>query len=83
MVGGATQDYGEAIKWYRKAAEQGYATAQLNLAGMYFRGHGVSQDYGEAVKWVETAAEHADPMLYWAPAKSCSAAILDHLIAST
>ena len=31
---GTPQDYGEALKWYRKAAEQGYATAQNNLQGM-------------------------------------------------
>ncbi len=28
---GVTQDYKEAVNWYRKAAEQGYATAQRNL----------------------------------------------------
>ena len=28
---GVSQDYAEAIKWYRKAASQGYADAQYNL----------------------------------------------------
>ena len=28
---GVTQDNAEAVKWYRKAAEQGYAAAQFNL----------------------------------------------------
>jgi TPR repeat protein len=28
-------DYAEAVKWYRKAADQGYAEAQLNLGIMY------------------------------------------------
>jgi TPR repeat protein len=28
---GGTQDYAEAGKWYRKAAEQGDAEAQFNL----------------------------------------------------
>jgi TPR repeat protein len=28
---GVPQDYGEAIRWYRKAAEQGFADAQFNL----------------------------------------------------
>ncbi len=28
---GVAQDYAEAVKWYRMAAEQGYAWAQRNL----------------------------------------------------
>ena len=32
-----------------KAAEQGLATAQENLAGMYFNGIGVPKDCGEVV----------------------------------
>src|SRR6476659_8879429 len=31
-------DYAEAVKWYRKAADQGCAEAQLNLAMMYDEG---------------------------------------------
>jgi TPR repeat protein len=38
------QNYLEAVKWYRKAAEQGYAFAQKTLAFMYLKGHGVPQD---------------------------------------
>ena len=34
------QDYAEAAKWYRKAAEQGYAEAQYFLAFMYSLGRG-------------------------------------------
>jgi len=29
---GVPQDYAEALKWYRKAAEQGFAEAQYNSA---------------------------------------------------
>ncbi len=32
---GVPQDYAEAVKWYRLAAEQGYAYAQYNLGVMY------------------------------------------------
>jgi TPR repeat protein len=28
---GVPQDYATAVRWYRKAAEQGYAKAQFNL----------------------------------------------------
>jgi TPR repeat protein len=38
---GVKQDAAEAVKWYRKAAEQGYARAQFNLGLMYAEGKGV------------------------------------------
>ena len=40
---GVPQDFAEAMKWYRRAADQGYANAQSNLAIMYNNGHGVPQ----------------------------------------
>ena len=55
------EDYAEALKWYRKAAEQGYPLAQSNLGGMYANGLGVAQDYTEAVDWYRKAAEQDDP----------------------
>ena len=54
---GVPQDYAEAVKWYRRAAEQGYAVAQNNLGSMYYNGTGVPQDYAEAVKWYRRAVE--------------------------
>ena len=56
------ENYTEAARWYRKAAEQGDADAQYNLGFSYNLGLGVSQDYTEAVKWYRKAAEqgHAD-----------------------
>ena len=35
---GVAHDYAEAVKWYRKEADQGYAQAQYNLGGMYALG---------------------------------------------
>ena len=58
---GVPQDYAEAAKWYRKAAEQGYADAQNNLGMMYVNGQGVPQDYAEAAKWTRKAADQGDP----------------------
>jgi uncharacterized protein len=54
---GVAQDYKEAMKWYRLAADQGFAKAQFNLGDIYDQGHGVAQDYKEAVKWYQLAAE--------------------------
>jgi TPR repeat protein len=58
---GVPQDYHEAIKWYRLAAEQGRASGQFNLGVMYADGRGVPQDYTEAIKWYRLAAEQGNP----------------------
>ena len=50
-------DITEAAKWYRKAANQGYAPVQFNLGNMYYYGQGVRQDYKEAVKWWKKSCE--------------------------
>lgn len=48
--------YNEAVKWYRKAAELGYADAQYALGHCYYYGQGFAQDRSEAVKWYRLAA---------------------------
>ncbi|HUX30541.1 MAG TPA: DUF2628 domain-containing protein [Thiobacillus sp.] len=57
---GVPQDYAEAAKWYRKAADQGLAKAQSNLGRCYIFGQGVPQDYAEAAKWFRKAAEQGN-----------------------
>ncbi len=54
---GVTKDEAEAVKWVRKAADQGHADAQLLLGGMYANGRGVTKDEAEAVKWYRKAAD--------------------------
>jgi uncharacterized protein len=69
---GVPQNDSEALKWYRKAAEQGNAKAlmwcrkeaeqgnaeaQFNLGLMYEKRRGVPQDFPEAGKWYRKAAE--------------------------
>ena len=51
------QDYAEAARWYRRAAEQGLAQAQNQLGAMYALGQGVPQDDAEAVRLYRSAAE--------------------------
>ena len=46
----------EALKWYRKAAEQGYAAAQFNVGALYYNGECVEEDEEEALKWFRKAA---------------------------
>ena len=61
----------EAVKWYRKAADQGHARAQYFLGSCYDYGTGVGEDDAEAVKWYRKAAEQGDEtakeMLKWFP----------------
>ena len=57
---GVVQDYKEAVKWYTKAAEQGFASAQYNLGLMYVMGQGVAQDYNSAHMWFNIAAANGD-----------------------
>jgi TPR repeat protein len=50
------QDEVEAVKWFRKAAEQNHASSQYNLAVCYAMGQGVAKDKVEAYKWCLLAA---------------------------
>lgn len=54
---GLKQNDFEAAKWYRKAAEQGHAGAQLYLGSLLAEGKGVEQDFIEAFKWVTLAKQ--------------------------
>jgi TPR repeat protein len=54
---GVARDPERALYWYRRAAEQGDASAQNNLGVMYANGQGVRQDDAQAVHWYRLAAE--------------------------
>ena len=66
---GIPQNYAEAVKWYRKAAEQGEATtlegrrtiamAQLMIGTMYLYGWGAPQNYVRAHMWFDLAASRS------------------------
>jgi len=53
---GVPQDFAEAARWYRRAAERGDAPAQYNLGLAYARGEGVAQDVVAAHMWFNLAA---------------------------
>ena len=48
------------MKWVRKAAEQGDATAQFNLGFKYADGEGVPQDAVQAYAWFNIVAGQDD-----------------------
>ena len=61
------QDFGDAVKWYRKAAEQGRTNAQFALGQILLQGRkatatsaDVPQDADEAVLWLGRAANQGD-----------------------
>ena len=53
---GVPQDYAQAVKWYRLAADQGHAEAQRDLGVMYFYERGIPQDDVQAHMWFNLAA---------------------------
>ena len=55
-----SQEYTEAVKWYKLSAEQGYAQAQNYIGYCYQHGKGVKKDYEEAVKWYRLSAEQGN-----------------------
>lgn len=57
---GARGDPAEALRWYRKAAEQGDAGAQYHLGFSYAKGQGVPQNHVQAMRWYRLAAEQGD-----------------------
>ena len=52
---GVPENDAEAVKWYRKAADQGLADAQSNLGVMYFNGDGVPENHVRAYVWLSMA----------------------------
>ncbi|MDB6027178.1 MAG: hypothetical protein JWM68_3401, partial [Verrucomicrobiales bacterium] len=47
----------EGLHWLQRAADQGYAGAQLDLAYIYLNGIGVKKDLAQSVKWKRMAAD--------------------------
>ena len=55
---GISQDFDEAAKWFRLAAEQHHHRAQFMLGVLYWSGDGVPQDFDKAVKWFRLAEDY-------------------------
>ena len=51
------QQYAEAAKWYRTAADAGNAAAMCNVGLLYETGRGTAKDPAQAVEWYTKAAE--------------------------
>ncbi|MBK7935801.1 MAG: sel1 repeat family protein [Lewinellaceae bacterium] len=53
---GTVQDKYQAFNWYKKSAEQGYASGQNNLALLYEKGEGTAQNFDLAFSWYKKSA---------------------------
>jgi hypothetical protein len=51
------KDFAMAAKWFEKAAEQGYADAQMKLGLQLFNGQGVTENKVKGLEWIRKAAE--------------------------
>ncbi len=58
---GVEQNYAEAAKWYRMAAEQGFTKAESELGLLYSKGQGVKLDYEEAYFWLSMSFDPFNP----------------------
>jgi hypothetical protein len=54
---GVAQSDVEAVRWYRKATDQGLRGAQYYLGFMFYEGRGVAQSDEEAARWWQKAAD--------------------------
>lgn len=52
---GATQDYQEAVRWYRASAISGDPQAQIRLANLISEGHGTDKSLVLAHAWANIA----------------------------
>ena len=56
---GVPQDYAEAVKWFRKAGDQGYDSAMPMLGISYALGKGVRKDSVQSYFWFSLAASRS------------------------
>ena len=54
---GVAHNDAEALKWFRRSAEQGLPEGQYAVGIYYEQGWEVSKDLKEAKKWLEKAAK--------------------------
>jgi TPR repeat protein len=51
------RDYDEALRWFRRSADQSYPPAMMAISEMYAWGLGVAENAAEAGKWFYKAVE--------------------------
>jgi hypothetical protein len=54
---GVAQNFTEAVKWWRHAADQGHEEAQHLIGRMYYLGQGLPANDHEGRRWHQKAAD--------------------------
>ena len=60
--GDCEKDHDKAMEWFRKSAEQMFASGVYNVGLCYDEGYGVQKDEREAMKWYTKAAQQGLPL---------------------
>lgn len=53
---GVRSDYSQALQWFLKSSDNGYAAAAYFIGWMYYYGEGVQKDVAEALQWYKKSA---------------------------
>jgi TPR repeat protein len=53
---GVVQDYAEAMRWYKRAADRGDSMAMWQIGIFYQLGYGVPKDEAQTRVWMKKAA---------------------------
>ncbi len=64
---GVSQDYVEAVTWFRKGAgaNPGNPSSMAAIGQLYLSGKGVKKDYGDAMSWFRKAADGGSSFAMW------------------
>lgn len=54
---GVRRDYSQALQWFLRSSENGYASAAYFIGWMYYYGEGVQKDVAEALLWYKKSSE--------------------------
>ncbi len=60
-IGDVRVSMAEAVRWYRRAADQNWADGQYRLASCYLEGKGVEMDEERGLDWMRAAADQDLP----------------------
>ena len=61
----ATRSGANAIEYFHRSADMGYAPAQVVLGYLYETGRATTADPGQAFDWYKKAAQQDDPLAQW------------------
>jgi TPR repeat protein len=61
-LAGVTRDLAEALRWHKRAAEQGIGVVESWIGDFYYDGVGVKIDHAQALSWYRRASDHGHPL---------------------